>query len=444
MTLGAALRMREVAPGSGNVNDSMRPEDRKTRTDVPITSFTDFDSVGQVKAALYSHERGNFALSAQLVDRMFWDDRIKGVTDTRLNGLTALQMMFDGQNAAALEKAWPKLFPEEAVRDILKWGLYLGVGVGQLVWTTGDQSSFKLKVWHPQYLYWRWDTRSFWISAMEGATEIVPGDKQWILYTPYGVQLGWLGGLVRSLAIPFMARQWAFRDWARSSEVHGLPIRGAVIPTEADKGDKARFLQDIAALGRETTVLLPRTDKDELFDLKLIEASSDSHQTFLQLMEQCNSSIAICLLGQNLTTEVQQGSRAAATVHDRVRGDFLKSDVTTLSTCLREQAIAPWANLNFGTAPDDAPTATWRADPPEDKQEQSLALQQLATALQTFSSAGAPVDARAILEEYDVPTISKAQEQQQKDDKAAKDAAAAAAQAAQQQKKPDAGAGAAQ
>jgi len=442
MTLEAALKKRPskaldaVAPRGGTTPspDGVRsswsnPADRKARVDVPVVSFTDFDSVGQVKSALFQLERGMFSLAAQLVDRMFWDDRIKGVTDTRLNSLTALPMVFDGQNSATLQKAWPKMCPEESVKELLKWGLYLGFGLGQLLWQTGDQANFKLKVWHPQFIYWRWDTRSFWVTTMSGPAEVVPGDKQWVLYTPYGYQLGWMQGLVRSLAIPFMCRQWAFRDWARSSEVHGLPIRGLQVPAEAKREDKDRALADLAALGRETVIMLPRASDDDMFDLKLIEASTDSHKTFQQLVEMCNNSIAICLLGQNLTTEVEGGSRAAAQVHDRVRGDLLKSDAKSIGTCLREQAIAPWALLNFGTDLDSAPTATWNADPPEDKKEQSAALQQLTGALATAVSQALPVDIRAVLDEYDVPTVTPAQEAQMKADKAAKDAADAAAKA---------------
>jgi len=442
MTLAAALRMREKPAGSAY--DSTRPEDRKDRrTDVPIVSFTDFDSVGQVKAALYQHERGNFSLSAQLIDRFFWDDRIKGVTDTRINALSGLPVSIDvadddaGEDASAndpvckaLRNSWPAMFPDAELKVLRRWGLYLGVGVGQLLWDTGDEARPRLKVWHPQYLYWRWDTRSFWITTMQGPAEILPGDKQWVLYTPYGYQLGWLDGLVRSLAIPFMCRQWAFRDWARSSEVHGLPIRGLVVPSEAKREDKDRALQDIAALGRESVVMLPRASDDDMFDLKLIEAAADSHKTFKELINQCNSSIAITLLGQNLTTEVSEGSRAAAQVHDRVRGDFLKSDATSTAECLRDQVVKPWAQLNFGTAPDDAPKPSWPVDPPEDKTDKSLALSQLATALQTFDTAAAPVDKRAVLEDYDVPLLSKEEEQKLKDEKAAKEQADRDAQAA--------------
>jgi phage gp29-like protein len=318
------------------------------------------------------------------------------------------------------------MFPRSQLRALMKWGIYLGFGIGQLLWELKDgQQVPRLKVWHPQFSYWRWDTRSFWVTTMDGPAEVTAGDKQWVLYTPYGEQLGWMDGLVRSLAIPFMARQWAFRDWARSSEVHGIPLRGAVVPTDAKKEEKDKFASDVAALGRETTVQLPMISEDEKFDLKLIEAATDSHKTFMELMNQCNSSIAITLLGQNLTTEISKGdgSRAAAQVHDRVRGDFLKADAESMSDCVREQAVQPWSVLNFGSDPEQAPTPTWAVDPPEDKNDKADSLQKLAGALNTFKMAAAPVDQRQVLEEHDVPLLSKEEEQKLKDELAAKDEA---------------------
>ena len=424
MTLSAALKMRDRA--SGPYDD----RDRKARLDVPVVSFTDFDSVGQVKSALYQLERGQFSLAAQLVDRMFWDDRIKGVSDTRFNALFSLPLTFEAQgNAAAakgLEKNWKKMFPRSQLRGLMKWGIYLGFGIGQLLWDLQDgQQVPRLKVWHPQFSYWRWDTRSFWVTTMDGPAEVIAGDKQWVLYTPYGEQLGWMDGLVRSLAIPFMARQWAFRDWARSSEVHGIPVKGAVVPADAKREEKDKFASDLAALGRDVVIQLPRVDENEFFDLKLIEAATDSHKTFMELMNQCNSSIAITLLGQNLTTEISKGdgSRAAAQVHDRVRGDFLKADAESMSDCVREQAVTPWSVLNFGSDPEQAPTPTWAVDPPEDKNDKADGLQKLAGALATFKTAAAPVDQRQVLEDHDVPLLSKEEEQKLKDEIAAKEEA---------------------
>src|SRR5437763_13674277 len=106
MTLSAALKMR---------NEVDADRDRKIRKDVPVVSFTDFDSVGQVKSALFQLERGQFSLAAQLVDRMFWDDRIKGVSDTRFNALFSLPLTFesngDAAAAKALEQGWKDMFP---------------------------------------------------------------------------------------------------------------------------------------------------------------------------------------------------------------------------------------------------------------------------------------------------------------------------------------------
>jgi phage gp29-like protein len=54
------------------------------------------------------------------------------------------------------------------------------------------------------------------------------------------------------------------------------------------------------------------------------------------------------ILGQNLTTEVKQGSLAAATVHDHVRKDIAHADTTHLIRTLERDIIRPLIDLNFG------------------------------------------------------------------------------------------------
>src|SRR5207302_723958 len=83
----------------------------------------------------------------------------------------------------------------------------------------------------------------------------------------------------------------------------------------------------------------------------------------------------------------------------------------------------PWTVLNFGSDPEQAPSPTWDVDPPEDKGDKADALQKLAGALNTFKTAAAPVDQRKVLEDYDVPLLSKEEEQKLKDDQAAKEQA---------------------
>src|SRR5438094_441501 len=114
--------------------------------------------------------------------------------------------------------------------------------------------------------------------------------------SPYGEQLGWLDSMVRALAIPWLIRQWARRDWARYSEVHGMPIRKGIVPAKAQEEDKLRFIDEIAQFSSETILRLPQgSEEGSKFDVQLLEASSQSWEGFQALIGQTDVSIAVTL-----------------------------------------------------------------------------------------------------------------------------------------------------
>lgn len=345
------------------------------------------------------------------------DDRVLACLTTRINGLLGSPLDIDPAKdtsrgrmlADEVQDRFSEMFPEPAISDLLAWGLMLGVGVGENIWEKGsDEWLPKLRVWHPQYLLFRWDTNSYWITPSEGSPiEITPNDGRWVLYTPYGYHAGWRRSLVRSLAKPWMIRQWTYRDFARYCEIHGFPIRKAIVPMDASDKDKQRFMSGVANLGAETAMRCPQTNESK-FDLELLEAKGNSHAAFVAMLDKAETSIAINILGQNLTTEVKGGSFAAAKVSDNVRGDYRRFDAKTLGECLEVQTLQWWAQFNYGSR-DLTPIIKWQTDPPEDGVRAATELKNLADALSVLKAAGAPVDVRAILEAHGVPMIEESE-----------------------------------
>ena len=396
------------APTPANIN--------KVYTDLPLQSYAVWDSVGLINQTLLEHENGYFRTSSLLVDSMLRDDRIMGVTATRLNALLGLQRTYEPSEkkksksqaiADDLEDCWDDIFPGDQLAQFLKWGIYLGVALAELVWD--DNWKPTLKVWHPQYLYWDWAERCYYIATQsDGVVKVTPGDGKWVLFTPYGYQYGWMTGVVRGLAQPWIIRKYTYRDWARYCEIHGLPIRLAISPMDAKQEHKDRFAKEVTAIGSETVFSLGQNGKDgPNFDLRLLEAQSDTYAGFQGLLQQVEASIAITMLGQNLTTEVKSGSLAAAKVQDRVRGDVLKADADGLSQCLRRQVLLPWVryNYSFDKPEDICPTPRWQVDPPTDKGETATAYNQLSQAIQTFRNSGVTVDVKNVLQDFDIPVI---------------------------------------
>ena len=346
---------------------------------------------------------GNLSLAAELAEATLADDRVQAALGTRVRGLLGLPLAFEPANnregrtiTRALEADFWAFAPEESLYQLVAWGLLLGVGLARLDWQEGESGRVLpvLEVWHPRNL--RYDPqRGVWqVQTREGGM-VEPRPGAWWLYTPYGARRPWSQGLWRALAVPWLVKQDAVRYWARDNEVGALRVGQASGPTTAEA--REQLARDLADLGSSTGIALP-----EGYSLQILSPSGDVWQSKQAAIEWANTALTTAILGQNLTTEVRGGSFAAARVHDAVRRDLLEADAEGLSTSMREQVLAYWAEFNYGDA-RLAPWPRWNTDLPEDTAQAAATLSKLAQAVAALAQAGAPVDVPALLERYDVP-----------------------------------------
>lgn len=383
--------------------------------DLPIVSARSFDDVGAVRRALLDLENGQLHSAAELCDAFGSDDRIKGVLDTRVDALGSLPLELEPRGdmrraeavCASAELLWGEIFPTTEIKRLHRCGLNLGVGFARIEPEySGNRWLPRLRYWDARYCRWRWDSRSYWTTTADGEREITPGRDGWVVYAPSGLQRGWMDGLVRSLALLFLSRRWAFRDWNRHSEVHGMPIRLGVVPANASDDDKNEFIRALDSLGSESTVKVPRDENNVAFDLKLVEAAAQSSDCFRQLIEKTDECIAVSVLGQNLTTSMKSGgSYAAANVHDRIRMDRLEADAKSLGPTLHDQVLRQWAEWNFGD-PELAPGVNWSTKAPEDRAATASTLNQLGDALNKLRAAGLNIDREAIAKQFRIPLVA--------------------------------------
>lgn len=390
----------------------------RPRTEVlqpaPAT-WVDWD-VASLREVLRQHEDGQFWGSSLLCDFMLRDDRMKSTLGTRTKALLGLPFSLrqareeTGASALAseLKTLWPRIAPRTVLGKSLEWSTLMGLSVAQLVWDTSDGRWVpELQWWHPQFVWWRQDIERLVANTKTGPVTIEPGDGQWFVHAPGGVYRGWMGGAVRSLALLTLLRQYALRDWARASEMYGLGVRKAYVPANCDPADRDRFYQQLANLGAEAALLLPRGMPDqEGFDLDIAApGGAFTGELFERLGARCDMGITLELLGQNLTSEVKEGSLAAARVHGDVRQDFLEADAVMLALDLWTQVVRPWAAFNHGAPLEDAPMPTWDVTPPEDKTEASQTLLTNAQALEILARLGLgdAIDLVAVLKRFGLP-----------------------------------------
>jgi hypothetical protein len=298
------------------------------------------------------------------------------------------------------DDVWWELFPESSLDEFLRWYRMLGVAIGVLDYTTGASKwTATLRVLHPQFLRFDPIKNKFIYSAQEGQLEVNPGDGRWVLITD-GAR-GWMRAGVRALAITWIGKQLAIRDWNRYNERHGLPIIKAMAPAIADDEDREQFWEDIQGIASETVAQLP-THLDEngaAFDLELLEAKDRSWETFPKMLERADRKFQVYLLGANIAAEVvTQGSRATADVHRGVERAKATAAAKKLSTELRWQALWPIVTFNVTAALAVIPWPCWDTSPPEDDLADAESIGALGTALSELKTAGYEIEEQSLTE----------------------------------------------
>jgi phage gp29-like protein len=380
--------------------------------DIPINDIHCWN-VSTVRDAVVGHMLGQFNSSAMLVDAMLADDRVQGATNGRIKGVTKNDIVYEPSKLVANEalartvaetcqELHSEIFPESCLEDILKWTIHLGWSLDELVWSVRrDMWIPRLKSWHPAYSYYLLTDRRYVALSQSGSIEIKPNDPKWALYTPYGSYRGWIRGAVRSISIPWLVRQFALRDWARYSEVHGLPQKKAKVPAQAPAEDKRRFFTAIKSLGSNASFMLPVPIGGGEWDIELLEAKDTAWKGFQGLIEQCDKSITLTVRGTNLTTEVQTGTGAATEAHRSEDADYAKSDCLKLAEFMKTQVLRWFCLYNFGDA-DLAPTPVFQLDT-SDKKAESETLKTIVATMTELKTLGNQYNITSIAERFGIP-----------------------------------------
>lgn len=330
-------------------------------------TFCDWNT-NSVRAAQIIADGGSLRALSDLVDQLRADDRIGGVLQQLSLVLFGLPLGFKDSlrgpggyravRSAEAESDWWSMTSEADLADLFEWGITEGVGLAELVYPPALNSFGRIvprvKVWNPRWLRWEHSAQTWLLCTRDNTEiEITPGDGKWLMFTPFGRNRPWARGLWRKLSTSYLLKTFARTDWARHSEVHGLPLRVGSSPPESTPEQREEYADELDELGRDTSIVLPPG-----YGLEFKEAVGRTWEMFPRQIESADLAIAIAVLGQNLTTEVQGGSLAASEVHRIVKVELLRFYAESFSTCLHDQLLEPWAELNFGSR-EGAPYPRW-------------------------------------------------------------------------------------
>lgn len=365
--------------------------------DLPLITIQNAWTVQATRAALQTHMEGIFELSGQLVDSMLGDDRVQATLGSRISGLFGRDVRHtaaDDSDAAkecrdAWADHWEEFSSSYALPESHAYSIFMGWMPGQILWDTASEIwKPYARPWHPRFTYYHWPSRRYVAISQDGQLPIIPGDGKWYCHMPFGSYRGWIRGAVRAVAEPWLIRHFAIRDWARYSEVHGLPTRIGYTPAAADPGERAKFEASIAALGSDSAMLIPRgVDANNGYDYQLREAMAGNWESFPGLRDHCDMAIVLALMFQNLTTEVQGGAFAATRAHMDIREQGLQADNAAWKQTLHRDFQRPFAYLNFGDA-DLAPWTEWDVAPIDRYEKNVEAFNKFGTTLNQLKQGG--------------------------------------------------------
>lgn len=367
---------------------------------------------------------GSLQRAADLCWSLLGDARVKAAAETRVKGLLRLPLAWEeagdrrssGRVARALEGGdWYLAHSEAALCSLAMWGILLGVGLAQRVWELrGGRWLGVLKPYDARFLRWNAQRRVWTVRTAQGEEDIILGGRRWVLYAPScsglpdGDEKPWMYGAWRACGRPWLLKYDALSDFGHHSQTHGSAIRTADYdPAKAGdaKGTASKAIRDdlcntLSDIGADTAIIPPPG-----YTVRLEEAEAKTWEMFPAQTDLAAREIVIAITGQSSSTEISEGQDTGATLHGIVRQDLIEADAQTLSTCLHDQALGDYAEVNFGSR-ELACWPRWKTEAPVNAKARGDAMKALGdgiTALDAAAPEGKRVNRLAVFEQAGIP-----------------------------------------
>lgn len=239
--------------------------------------------------------------------------------------------------------------------------------------------------WVPRQVHFR--AQSWFMTTQERRDELRLRDV-----SPTGAELlpfGWIvhvhrarsgylarAGLHRTLAWPYLFKNYAVRDLAEMLEIYGLPIRIGTYPRNAGDNEKRTLLSALVSLGHNAAGIIPEGMK-----IEFQEAAKGDKTPFETMIDWCERTESKAILGATLTSQTDGGSGAYAlgNVHRDVMWDLTLSDCRQVASTLTRSLIWPLCALNLPGISDPmrVPRFEFDTELPEDMKRYADALPHL-------------------------------------------------------------------
>jgi len=184
----------------------------------------------------------------------------------------------------------------------------------------------------------------------DASADGLPLDRfAWILHQAGQARTGYLGrlGLLRTLAWPWLYKNYSIGDFAELLETYGLPIIIGKYPPGASEVEKDTLFSAVAAFGHDARAIMPVDMQLEVLTAGGAVARQSVH---LEMTAWAEKSMSKAILGATLTSQADGASstNALGNVHNEVRADIAAADAAQIAGTLTRDLIYPLLALNRG------------------------------------------------------------------------------------------------
>jgi phage gp29-like protein len=151
-------------------------------------------------------------------------------------------------------------------------------------------------------------------------------------------------GIFRVLALPYLFKNFAVRNWLRFCELYGVPMR-ALFHTEKDEPRRRELLAALQALGASGAALFDGASGE---DLRTIPLTAGEGQGFEALVTWAEKSMSKAILGGTLTSQADgaTSTNALGKVHDDSRMLIRDHDAKQMAATLTTQLFGAIIQVN--------------------------------------------------------------------------------------------------
>lgn len=354
---------------------------------------------GILRSAAEGSQYDYLTLAEEMEER---DGHYASVLSTRKLALAGLDVRVDAASDDARDVAIADAV--RAIVDAPEFGdlvfdltdaLGKGYAVAEILWDRSGKVWTPVRFEHrdPRFFTWDRDTgrELRLLDAADPVNGVALAPFKFIVYRPrLRSGLPVRGGLARLVAVAYMCKAWAWKDWMAFADVFGLPMRVGTYGPGAKEEDIARLMRAVANLGSDAAAVIHESTK---IVFEAAPNTTGAADFFERLAAFWDKQVSKAVLGQTMTAD-DGASLSQAQVHNDVRMDLLKADAKGLQNTLNEALVRPFVDLNFG--PGSYPRLVLHVPEPED-------LQQLVDALEKLVPLGLEVEQSVIRDKLGLP-----------------------------------------